>query len=207
MSSSQLRYLVIFTTVICLMQTSLSTVVWAEGDDGAPQGQHDRTTALANGLTATTRAQFSHGALQITTNVQIPVPGVLETRSDGTTDTQMRPSRTTPGSTPRVSIPPRIIPDGQNTTPAPPCCANFVLGGGPLSFDTGPNGTQNSFGGFAIGGFDFVNITPGVTLAGGQTTPWRAIGRVIQIDPRTLALNVENQLGFPPIALKANPDP
>ena len=52
-----------------------------------------------------------------------------------------------------------------------------------------------------------VNITPGTTTPGGQTTAWRAVGQVVRLDPHALALTVENNLGFPPIALKANPDP
>jgi len=63
------------------------------------------------------------------------------------------------------------------------------------------------FGGGAVGGFDFVSTTPGATTPAGQTTPWRAVTRVVQLDPRVLALNVEHDLGFPPIVLKVNPDP
>jgi hypothetical protein len=33
------------------------------------------------------------------------------------------------------------------------------------------------------------------------------VTRVVQLDPRALALRVEQELGFPPIVLKVNPDP
>ncbi len=75
------------------------------------------------------------------------------------------------------------------------------------SSETVLGGPTNCFGGTSIGGFDFVNRTPGTTTPGGQTTAWRAVGQVLRLDPRALALNVQHELGFPPIELKANPDP
>jgi hypothetical protein len=202
-----LRCLTTLISVAYLSQVAAPMPTWAEGKDDGPQGRYDKTTPLANGLTGNTTAQFSQGGLQLNTTVQIPVAGVYETRNDGATNIQITPGRTTPGSTARGSVPPSNGRGGEDTRPAPRCCGDWIVGGGPLSYETGPDGTQNQFGGFAIGGFDFVNVTPGVTRPGGQTTPWRAVGQVIQLDPRTLALNVENQLGFPPIVLKANPDP
>src|SRR5262249_20671219 len=76
-----------------------------------------------------------------------------------------------------------------------------------VSYETGPGGTLSIIPGGSLGGFDLVNANPGATTPGGQTTAWRAVGQVIRLDPQALALTVENNLGFPPIVLKANPDP
>ena len=204
--SSRFGFIHALTVICCLSGALVPTLTHAQADDRGPQGQQ-QITELPYGLSATTNAVVNQSGLQLNTVVEIPVTGVYETRSNGATDTQTTPGRTAPGSAVRGSVPPRNGPGGEDTSPAPPCCGDWVLGGGPLSYETGPNGTQNQFGGFAIGGFDFVNVTPGVARPGGQTTPWRAVGPVVQLDPRTLALNVENRLGFPPVALKADPDP
>jgi hypothetical protein len=204
--SSRYGFLNALAFVCCLGGALAPDTSYAQTDDRGPQGQQ-QITQLPNGLAATTSAVANNRGLQVSTNVQISVAGVFETRSDATEIPQTSAGSTRLGTTTRGSGPPTTVPAQQNTTPAPPCCANWVVGGSPLSFETGPNGTQNMFGGFSIGGFDFVNVTPGVNAPGGQTTPWRAVGQVIQLDPRALALKVENELGFPPIVLKVNPDP
>jgi hypothetical protein len=202
-----LRCLTILITLVYLSQVAVPNVTWADGNDDSPQGRYDRTTSLANGLTANTTAQFGQGGVQLNTAVQIPITGVYETRSGEARDIRTTPGATTPGSTTRGSVLPNSGPGGENTTSYPPCCSDWIVGGGPLSYETGPDGTQNQFGGFAIGGFDFVNVTPGGTRAGGQTTPWRAVGQVIQLDPRTLALNVEISSASRPSSSKPTPIP
>jgi hypothetical protein len=178
----------------------------AEQNDRGPQG-NQQITQLANGLAATTRAQVDQGGLRVHTDVPIPVPGVSETRTDLVPDNRTRPPTSIPGATGRGSVPPIDIPPSEITTQFPSGGANQIVGGGPLSCETTVGVASRCFGGTSAGGFDFVTTAPDITAPGGQTTAWRAVTRVVQLDPRALALNVEHELGFPPIVLKVNPDP
>jgi hypothetical protein len=194
-------------TVVFLLQSVGQQIVHAEGDARPPQGQGETTTPLPNNLAATTTAQVDQNGLRSTTNVQIPVPGVSETRTDLVPDIRVRPRVTIPGGATRISVPPVDIPPSEITTQFPSGGANWIVGGGPTSCETIVGGATNCFGGTSIGGFGFSTTTPGTGAPGGQTTPWRVVGRVVQLDPHALALRVENELAFPPIVLKANPDP
>lgn len=190
--------------ILYIAQALAFSMAYAEGNDGGPQGQQDKTTRLANGLTAITTAQFNQNGLRVSTDVAIPVAGAYQSRTESRPIQEVPlggriPETTIRGSGSPILVHPIMVP--------PTGGANELVRGGPLSYDTGPGGTTISFGGVAIGGFDFVNITPGTTAPGGQTTAWRAVTRVVQLDPRALALNVEHDLGLPPIALKVNPDP
>ena len=80
--------------------------------------------------------------------------------------------------------------------------ANVIVPGGPMSFETQPNGPTRSFGGVSVGGWTFV--TPGTI---GATTPFASIGPVPQINAWNLALRAEQEFPLPPITLKVNPDP
>jgi len=192
---------------VCSLISALAPIeLLAQEDDRGPQG-NQLVTQLPNGLAATTRTQADPRGLRVTTDVPIPVPGVYETRTELVQGNQGGPGVSIPGGTRRGSGPPITIPPFKITTQFPSGGGNQIVPGGPLSYDTGPGGTTNVFGGLAIGGFDFVITTPGTAPPAAQTTPWRAVTRVVQLDPRALALNVENDLGFPPIALKINPDP
>jgi hypothetical protein len=202
------RCLSVLAAILCLTQTLALTVAHAEGDHGDPQGEKQATTPLPSGLTAATQAQFGQdGLLHVSTDVPIPVPGVYETRTEVVQGSAGSPGANIPGDLRRGSGPPIKIPLFEITTQFPTGGGNQIVRGGPLSTETGPNGTSITFGGGAIGGFDFVNITPDTTIPAGPTTPWRATTRVVRLDPQALALNVEHDLGFPPIALKVNPDP
>jgi hypothetical protein len=80
--------------------------------------------------------------------------------------------------------------------------ANIIVGGGPMSPETLPNGTVVNMGGYAIGGYSF--LTP---LLPGTTTAFSPISPVPHIDAWSLAVNAESEAPAPPISLKANPDP
>jgi len=192
--------------VWCLSQVLTPSATHAQEKDRGPQG-NQQITQLPNGLTATTTAQVDQNGLQSTTTVQIPVAGVNETRVDYVQDTHTRRPSTTPGQTKRASGPPVDIPPPSTITRSPSGSANQIVFGGPVSCETGGGLATNCFGGGSIGGFDFTNTTPDTATPGGQTTAWRAVGQVIRLDPRALALNVQHELGFPPIELKANPNP
>jgi hypothetical protein len=207
-----LRILATLAIIVqCCVQEATPTAVYAESNDG-PQGVHDSTTSLTNGLTAITAAAATQKGLSTTTTVPIPVSGVFESRSDGSTSTQINRGTTTSPTKTRASGPGFNFPGTQsetsnpNTTDIPPCCGNFIVAG-PTSYETGPDGSGSKLGGFSVGGFDFFVDTPEEVTPAGETTGWHAVGTVVRLDPRALALHVENDLGFPPIALKANPDP
>jgi hypothetical protein len=199
--------LITLMTAGFLLFSFVPNIAYAEGNDHPPQGQRERTTPLPHDLTATTTAQVDQNGLRSTTTVQIPVPGVTDTRTGIVRDTATHLPSTNPGRTVRVSVPPVDIPPPSITIQFPSGGANQIVGGGPTSCETIVGGPTNCFGGISIGGFDFVNTTPDTTTPGGQTTAWRAVGQVIRLDPRALALNVQHELGFPPIELKANPNP
>jgi hypothetical protein len=193
--------------VLCSLSCALAPIeLYAQENDRGPQG-NQQITKLANGLAANTRAQADEGGLRVNTDVPIPVPGVYETQTEVVKGNEGRPAISIPGATTQWHGPPIRIPSAEITTQFPPGGGNQIVRGGPLSTETGPNGTTITFGGGAIGGFDFVNTTPDTITPAAQTTPWRAITRVVRLDPQALALNVEHDLGFPPIALKVNPDP
>jgi hypothetical protein len=196
-----------FTMAALLAALILPASAQAQENNDGPRRQGELRTQLSTGVMATTNARSDNSGLRVNTDVPIPVPGVYETRTEVVQGNVGGPASTTPGAVTRGSGPRINIPLYELTTQFPRGAGNQIVPGGPLSYDTGPNGTTNQFGGLAIGGFDFVTITPGTTTAAEQTTPWRAITRVVQLDPRALALNVEHELGFPPIALKVNPDP
>ncbi len=191
----------------CLVATLAVTTAYAQELADNPQSSGKNFIGLPNGATAYTEAQSTSTGLRSTTTVNIPVPGAIDVCVDLEPGSQTSPGSTIPGAMRKGRVPPVNVPPFSITTQFPTGGGNQIVPGGPLSYDTGPGGTTNSFGGLAIGGFDYVSTTPGATTPAGQTTPWRAVTRVVQLDPRALALNVEHDLGFPPIVLKVNPDP
>jgi len=117
--TSGLRILALLAMIgQCFVQEARPMAVYAEGNDG-PQGVHDSTTSLSNGLTATTAAAVTQKGLSTTTTVPIPVSGVFESRSDGSTSAQISAGRTTPPSNNRASGPPLNLPGGQSGTSNP----------------------------------------------------------------------------------------
>lgn len=204
--SSRSGLLITLTLGCCLSWALTPIALYAEENDRGPQG-NQQVTQLPHGLAATTRARVDQGGLRISTDVPIPIPGVYETRIEVVQSNLGRPARNSQGAVGTGGGPATNIPPFKITTQYPSGGGNQIVPGGPLSFDTAQDGRTNQFGGFAIGGFDFTIVTPGTNTASRQTTPWRATTRVVQLDPRALALNVEHQLGFPRIALKVNPDP
>lgn len=170
----------------------------ADGDE-SPQGRQTAKTILASGATATTNARSDASGLRVSTDMPIAAPGVYASNVDLQSGSKASPGGRLPGATTISSVPPTVLP--------PTGGANEIVRGQPLSYDTRPDGGTSSFGGVAIGGWTYASVTPDSVTPGRQTTPWRAVTRVVQLDPRALALNVEHELGFPPIALKVNPDP
>jgi hypothetical protein len=190
-----------------LIATLLVTAAYAQEGSDTPQRSGTNFVRLPSGATAYTEAQSTSTGLRSTTSVDVAVPGAMGVRVDVEPASHASPASTIPGVLRRGTGPPINVPPFEITIRFPTGGGNQIVPGGPRSTETGSDGTTISLGGGAIGGFGFVNTTPDSTTPPGQTTPWRAVTRVVQLDPRTLALNVEHDLGFPPIALKVNPDP